>query len=108
MFSKSNDGEYKDMLPGIKMRVTAYGDKTLMSEFKLQKGSVLPPHSHIHEQIGYLVSGKIILHIGDESFETLPGDSWCIKSGINHSADALMDSVAVEVFSPVREDYLPV
>lgn len=106
MFSKISDGKYKDMLPGIKMRVTSHGEKTLMSEFTLKSGSILPAHSHIHEQIGYLVSGKIILHIGNETFETLPGDSWCVKSGVTHSAEALLDSVAVEVFSPVREDYL--
>jgi len=107
VFSKKNDATYKDMLPGIKMRTATYGDKTLMSEFLLEKGSSLPPHSHVHEQIGYLVSGKIILKIGGESFETLPGDSWCVKSGVEHSAEAVEDSVAVEVFSPVREDYLP-
>ena len=106
MFSKISDGQYKDMLPGIQMRVTSHGDKTLMSEFLLKSGSKLPPHSHIHEQIGYLVSGRIILHIGDESFETLPGDSWCVKSGVTHSAEALENSTAVEVFSPVREEYL--
>lgn len=107
MFSRKNDAVYRDMLPSIKMRTASYGDKTLMSEFLLEKGSSLPPHSHVHEQIGYLISGKIILKIGGESFETLPGDSWCVKSGVEHSAEALVDSVAVEVFSPVREDYLP-
>lgn len=106
MFSKRGDGVFRDMLPGIKMRVASHGEKTLMSEFILDKGASLPPHSHVHEQTGYLVSGKIILKIGTESFETLPGDSWCVKSGIEHSAEALEDSVAVEVFYPVREDYL--
>ena len=107
MFTKKAEGKYRDMLPGIKMRTASYGDKTLMSEFILEKGSCLPPHSHVHEQTGYLVSGRIILKTGGESFEALPGDSWCVKSGVEHSADALEDSVAVEVFSPLREDYLP-
>lgn len=107
MFSKKSDAVYRDMLPGIKMRVSSHGDKTLMSEFMLEKGSVLPPHSHVHEQTGYLVSGRIVLNIAGESFVTIPGDSWCVKSGIEHSAEAVEDSVAVEVFSPVREDYIP-
>ncbi len=106
MFSKKDNAVYRDMLPGIKMRVSSHGDKTLMSEFLLEKGSVLPLHGHVHEQIGYLVSGRIVLNIGGESFVVLPGDSWCVKSGIEHSAKAEEDSVAVEVFSPVREDYL--
>lgn len=106
MFSKKSDGKFRDMQAGIKMRVASYGDKTLMSEFLMEKGGVIPAHSHPHEQTGYLVSGKIILRIGGESFETLPGDSWCVGSGVEHSAEALVDSVAVEVFSPVREDFL--
>jgi len=107
VFTKKSEGKYREMLPGIKMRTASYGEKTLMSEFVLEKGSSLPPHSHVHEQTGFLVSGRIMLKIGGENFEALPGDSWCIGSGVEHSADALEDSVAVEVFSPLREDYLP-
>jgi quercetin dioxygenase-like cupin family protein len=44
---------------------------------------------------------------GEEQYEAMPGDSWCILMNIEHSAEAIEDSVAVEVFSPVREDYLP-
>jgi len=40
-------------------------------------------------------------------FEVAPGDSWCIPGNVEHGAEILMDSVAVEVFSPVREEYLP-
>jgi quercetin dioxygenase-like cupin family protein len=77
-----------------------------MTEFSLDKGNILPIHKHPHEQTGYLVSGKILLNIGDETFEVNPGDSWCVHSDVEHSADILENSVAIEVFSPVREDYL--
>ena len=107
MFTKKEAIPYKEAAPGISIKTTVYGGKTLMTEFKLEKGSLLPDHSHPHEQTGYLVSGKIILYIGDEKFEALPGDSWCIAPDVSHRADVLEDSVAVEVFSPVREDYLP-
>jgi hypothetical protein len=50
MFSKHNESDYKDILPGIKMKTVVYGEKTLMTEFILQKGSLLPSHEHIHEQ----------------------------------------------------------
>lgn len=78
-----------------------------MTEFRLRKGSVLPRHAHPHEQTGYLVQGHLRLRIGTETFEVRPGDSWCIPGGVEHGAQILEDSVAVEVFSPVREDYLP-
>ena len=51
--------------------------------------------------------GKIRLSIGAEEFEAQPGDSWCIPGGVEHGAEVIEDSVAIEVFSPVREDYLP-
>jgi len=44
--------------------------------------------------------------IDGTELEVMPGDSWCIGSDVPHSARALEDSVAVEMFSPVREDYL--
>jgi len=47
------------------------------------------------------------LTIGDETFDTLPGDSWSIPGDVEHGAAVLADAVAIEVFSPVREDYLP-
>ncbi|HIH73824.1 MAG TPA: cupin domain-containing protein [Methanosarcina sp.] len=106
MFCKSNSKKYKDLLPGIGMKAVVYGEKTLMTEFLLKCGSVLPPHEHIHEQTGYLVSGKILLTFEGETYEVNPGDSWNIPGGVIHSAEALEDSVAIEVFTPRREEYL--
>jgi len=78
-----------------------------MTEFLLRKGHQLPKHRHPHEQTGYLVKGCIRLTIGPEIFDVMPGDCWCIPGDIEHSAEIIEDSVAIEVFSPVREDYLP-
>jgi len=107
MFCKrSNDG-YKQALDGINLKTLVYGDKTLFAEFRLEKGSQLPRHAHPNEQTGYLVSGRIRLSIGEDTFDAEPGDSWCIPGNVEHRAEILENSVAVEVFSPVREDYLP-
>jgi quercetin dioxygenase-like cupin family protein len=57
--------------------------------------------------INYLSYGRIRLSIGSEEYDVTPGNSWCIPSGVEHGAQILEDSVAIEVFSPVREDYLP-
>ena len=77
-----------------------------MAEFCLRQGAVLPRHSHPHEQTGYLVSGRIRVFIGMEEYEALSGDSWCIPGGVEHGAEILEDSIAIEVFSPIRDDYL--
>jgi quercetin dioxygenase-like cupin family protein len=89
------------------MKTLVYGENTLMVEFRLDAGAALPHHSHAHEQTGYLVSGRMNLTVGGETFPAEPGDSWTIGSGVEHGAEILEDSAAVEVFSPVREDYLP-
>jgi len=107
MFYKRVDSGYKQALEGVELKTLVYGDKTLCTEFRLEAGSKLPRHRHPHEQTGYLVSGRIRLSIGEDMFEVASGDSWCIPSNVEHGAEILMDSVAVEVFSPVREEYLP-
>jgi quercetin dioxygenase-like cupin family protein len=107
VFTKSGEDGYQTVAPGIRMRTLCFGSATLMSEFRLLHGNDLPRHAHPHEQTGYLVSGHITLQIGDETHDVVPGDSWCIPGGAEHGAKVLRDSVAVEVFSPVREDYLP-
>ena len=107
MFCKRSDNGYKQALDGIKLKTLVYGDKTLFAEFLLEKDSQLPRHAHPQEQTGYLISGRIRLSIGEETFDVEPGDSWCIPGHVEHRAEILENSVAIEVFSPVREDYLP-
>jgi len=107
MYRQSNENDYQDVLEKIQQKTLVYGDKTLMAEFRLEQGAGLPRHSHPHEQTGYLVSGEIELTIGDETHQVKQGDSWCIAGDVEHKATAHEDSVAIEVFSPVREDYIP-
>ena len=107
MFQKHSEKGYTVAIPGISQKTLVYGERTLMTEFLLKKGSRLPNHSHPHEQTGYLVTGRIRLSIGAQEYDVMPGDSWCIPSGVEHNAEILEDSVGIEVFSPVREDYLP-
>jgi quercetin dioxygenase-like cupin family protein len=107
MFQKRSHHGYHPALDGVRRKTLVHGDETLMTEFLLGKGSVLPRHVHPHEQTGYLVKGRLRLFIGAEVYEAEPGDSWCIRGGVEHGAEILENSVAIEVFSPVRDDYLP-
>lgn len=107
MFTTRSDQGYIPVVDGVKRKTLVYGKKTLMTEFLLEKGKILPKHKHPQEQTGYLVSGKIVLVVEDEEFEANPGDSWVIPGNVEHWAKIIEDSVAVEVFAPVREDYLP-
>jgi quercetin dioxygenase-like cupin family protein len=106
MFEKHSESGYCLALRGIERKTLVHGDKTLMTKFLLSKGSTMPQHAHPHEQTGYLVKGCIHFWIGTEKYEAQAGDSWCIPGGVEHRVDIIEDSVAIEMFSPVREDYL--
>ncbi len=107
MFYQHNNDGYKEVLPGIRLKTLVHGEKTSFTEFHMNGGSHLPDHAHPHEQTGYMVSGSMKLTIGDESRVVVPGDSWNVPGNARHQAEILEDCVVIEVFSPVREDYLP-
>jgi quercetin dioxygenase-like cupin family protein len=107
MFYQKTDSGYKEPMKGVRLKALVHGDKTMLAEFVMRKGKSVPSHKHPHEQTGYLVSGHIRLAIGEEVFEARSGDSWCIPGDVEHSALVVEDAVAIEVFSPPREDYLP-
>jgi len=105
MFGTKSDSGYTETLTGVKIKTLVYGDKSLMAEFILSRGSVLPEHTHLHEQIGYLVKGRIRLFIESKSKIMNAGDSWCVASNVRHHAEIIDDSIAVECFTPCREEY---
>lgn len=108
MFYRGCDEGFRQVLPGVSMKTLTYGKDMLFTEFRLKADCSLPSHAHPQEQTGYLVSGSIRLTIGNDVFVAGPGDSWNIPGNVVHGAVILEDSVAIEVFSPVREDYLPI
>jgi len=107
MFCKKDNSGYQKAVPGVRRKTLVYGEKTLLAEFNLEAGYAIPRHAHEHEQTGYLVSGAIQLTIGETTHDVRPGDTWCIPGNVEHNVTILADSVLVEVFSPVRKDYLP-
>jgi quercetin dioxygenase-like cupin family protein len=107
MFYKKDPAGYKTMRDGVHLKTLVWGEKTMLCEFKIEEGKGLPLHAHPHEQTGCLISGRMRFTIGSETFEVEPGDSWSIKGNVEHAAEAFEESIGVEVFSPVREEYLP-
>lgn len=106
MFYKKDSKPYKRIIDGVKFISQVYGEKTHLTEFRLEKGSNIPLHSHPHEQTGYLISGSLNFTIAGESIKAEPGDSWNIISEVEHRVEVLEDSLVIEVFSPQREDYI--
>lgn len=107
MLYKPDPSNYRELLPGIFIKTLTYGANSLLCEFRLMQGAVIPAHQHPQEQTGYLVQGSLRF-FGDEGEAVVQaGWSWNFKGGVSHGAEALVDCVLIEVFSPVRPDYLP-
>ena len=107
MFEKYSTMGYVHASAGVERKTLVYGTRTLMTEFRMQGPRILSAHAHPHEQIGYLVTGRLYMSIGGEVYDVQPGDSWCIPGDVEHQVEVVEDSVVIEVFSPVREEYLP-
>jgi quercetin dioxygenase-like cupin family protein len=94
-----------EMQPGVVRRTLGWGERMLLAEISLRKGSGVPAHSHPHEQIGYLAKGKLEFTVGGEKIVVSAGDGYTIPGGVTHGAVALEDALAIEVFSPVRDEF---
>ena len=94
------------MLQGIARTVVASGQGAMIVRFDLEKGAILPEHSHPHEQMGLVLSGTLELTVGGETQPLRAGDAYVAPANVTHSAVAAERTVVLDVFTPPREDYL--
>lgn len=80
-------------------------ESVVMTEFELQKGTLLPEHIHTKDHSAYLLKGRICIVAYGLASEFVQGDSWCIKGNICHTTEALEDSLVLEVFELESEDF---
>ena len=105
MFTNRSDATPVEMMPGVIRRTLSTSKDMMLIDVVLEKGAIVPFHSHPHEQIGYLASGRVLFELGDERRELGPGDSWLVPPNVLHQVTALEPSLAIDVFSPPREEY---
>ena len=106
MFRANDDAAAVEMFPGVVRRTLNSGDRTTLIEVTLARDAVVPSHTHPHEQVGYVASGRVRFEIDGEERELHAGDSYLVPGGASHEVTALEPSVCIDVFSPVREEYL--
>lgn len=85
------------------------GERMMLAHVYLKKGCVVPKHSHENEQLTYILEGALRFWIGEDGKEELvvrAGEVLHIPSNIPHQAEALEDTLDVDVFSPPRWDWL--
>jgi|SRR5579871_3737329 len=81
-------------------------DRVTVARFEMQKGGVVPTHSHENEQVTTVVSGALRFRFSDGEVVVRAGEVLQIPSWAEHAVDVLEDTVAIDVFSPVRADWI--
>lgn len=94
-----------EMRPGLYRRTMGITDEVMLCEFYILRDVEVPIHSHLNDQAGYVVSGRLEMTIGDQARILNPGDSYAIPGGVQHGARALVDTLVIDTFSPPRDDY---
>jgi quercetin dioxygenase-like cupin family protein len=94
------------IFPGVTIHTCAL-DKMMLSFVELAPHSVVEEHSHPHEQVGMLLEGRVRFTIGGEEKLLSKGDMWRIPGNVKHRVVVLDEPAkAIDIFSPIREDYL--
>ena len=96
----------RELYPGVLARMVA-NERLMLARVVVPAGTAVPAHAHTHEQAGWIAEGSARFTIGDESRELGVGDHYLIPSGVPHGVVPGPNGlVAIDVFSPPREDFL--
>ena len=106
MIVHNKDAKIVNCEPGVTRKVLSYSDELLMAEVSFQKGSRGNTHQHPHRQITYVAKGKFEFTIDGKSEVVEQGDSILIPGDAVHGVLALEEGILVDIFTPVREDFL--
>lgn len=82
------------------------GGKLMLARVLLKKGCVVPEHSHENEQVTYILEGALKFWIDGKEIVVREGEVLCIPSHMPHKAEAVVDTVDLDVFYPPRQDWL--
>ena len=96
----------KEVLSSTIARKIICGDKAMVAQVFLAKGAVVPEHFHESEQITYILEGALEFHIKGETIVVAAGQVLRIPSNVPHMAIALEDTLDLDIFSPIRHDWL--
>ena len=99
----------REQLNPLISRSLITGERTMLAHVYLKKGAIVPMHSHDNEQITYVIEGALRFRIGNGGPDGLvvrTGEVLHLPSNVPHEAEALEDTIDVDVFTPPRQDWL--
>jgi unsaturated pyranuronate lyase len=99
----------KERLTDLLERRVITAERIMLAHVYLKRGCVVPVHSHENEQVSYVLEGALRFWLGADQREERvlrPGEVLVVPSNLPHRAEALEDTLSVDVFSPPRQDWL--
>ena len=107
MFTENRNVPARDLGGGVERKVLSYSKNLMACELTFEKGAVGAPHSHPHEQIGYIISGKLVYQEeGCEDNILGTGDTYYVAPNVVHGVKILEDTKLLDIFTPMREDFV--
>jgi len=95
----------EDLNP-LLQRQMVWGQEIMLARVLLKKGCIVPEHSHHNEQLTYILEGALKFWIDGREIVVRAGETLCIPSNMPHKAEALVDTVDLDVFCPPRADWI--
>ena len=95
-----------DLGGGVTRRILSYDENLMSVEVSFETGAVGAEHTHPHTQCSYVLSGRFSYSVEGESVELNPGDSIVVPSGLPHGTVCLEKGVLLDIFTPMRKDFL--
>lgn len=105
-FIKDESMEWEQVSELVSRKIMAYDDSLMLVKAAFKTGGIGPIHHHIHSQITHVESGVFEVTIGDETKTLKAGDSFYIAPNIPHGATCKEGGILIDVFSPMREDFV--
>jgi len=105
-FLLGDDIEWEVLGGGIKRKIMGYDDKIMLVNVHFEAGAIGTMHKHHHSQVTYVESGEFEFTIGDEVKLVKAGDALHMPSNVMHGTVCKKSGVLIDVFSPIREDFM--
>lgn len=106
VFIENADIPWEQVAEGMKRKIMAYDEKLMVVRVEFDKGGIGILHKHYHSQITHVESGVFEVEIGSEKKILRGGDAFYIPPNILHGAVCIEAGVLIDVFSPMREDFI--
>jgi quercetin dioxygenase-like cupin family protein len=87
-------------------RKLVWGEREMLAQIWLKQGAIVPAHHHASEQLSYVLQGALKFDVDGREFIVRAGEVLAIPADVTHQAEALEDTLELDVFSPIRQDWI--